>query len=114
MLGKRTGLADRLRAGADAEGERTEERFAVADRALGSREGSGQPERAKVVRDTFSFPPQEHERLKALMNRYPALYRRATRSELVRAGLGLLETLSDEELAEVLDTVERLKPGRPS
>lgn len=105
----RGSLAKGMKKGVSEEEERAQDRFERADKQLG-----GYGERTKVVRDTFSFPPQEHAQLKALMERMPALYRRTTRSELVRAGVMLLADLDDDDLAEVLDRVERLKTGRPS
>ena len=110
---KRGALSKSMKKGADEEEERSRDRFAKADEALGSASG-GYGERSKVIRDTFSFPPQEHAQLKAIMDRWPALSRRFTRSEIVRAGLAVLADMDDDELAEALDRIERLKTGRPS
>ena len=37
-----------------------------------------------------------------------------TKSEVIRAGLHILESLSDEELVEVINRLEKVKTGRPT
>lgn len=78
-------------------------RFADADLVLGN---------AKVIKTTFSLPPEEHAALDVLRglaaneNRYPF------HSELIRAGLLLLQELSSQELVAALDQVRHLSHGR--
>jgi len=70
--------------------------------------------RPTVIRKTVSYPPHEYtEVVEPLLQRVPALCRRTTESELVRAGIKLLADMDDEQLGEILDGVERLQPGRP-
>lgn len=84
-------------------GGKKKTRFADADQALGN---------VKVVKTTFSLPPEEHAALDVLRglaaseNRYPFY------SELIRAGLLLLQELSTQELGAALDQVKHLPHGR--
>lgn len=84
-------------------GSKRKSRFADADLALGN---------TKVVRTTFSLPPEEYATLDVLRglaaseNRYPF------HSELIRAGLLLLQRLSSQELGAALDQVKHLGHGR--
>ena len=84
-------------------GSKRKTRFADADLALGN---------TKVVKTTFSLPPEEYAALDVLRglaaseNQYPF------HSELIRAGLLLLQELSSQELVVALDQVRHLGHGR--
>lgn len=74
------------------------------------------PQRAqkiKMVRDSFTFPADEHKRLVEMKKRLIALGTEVKKGELVRAGLDLLVAMDDAKLLKAVAGVERLKTGRP-
>jgi hypothetical protein len=74
---------------------------------------SGQADREAAVRATFSLPGQairDIEQLRMLLGRRGVLL---NRSELVRLGLAALHRLPERELMQVVDSLQRLKAGRP-
>lgn len=68
----------------------------------------------KLVRDSFTFPEADYARIGALKQRAMAAGREVKKSEVLRAGLVALSALSDAALLETLDSVDKLKPGRPA
>ena len=68
----------------------------------------------KLVRDSFKFPPEEYAVFAELKRRCSEAGREVKKSELVRAGLMTLKALSDKELIEMLNGMQRLKTGRPT
>ncbi|MBP7519243.1 MAG: hypothetical protein KA896_02245 [Leptothrix sp. (in: Bacteria)] len=66
-----------------------------------------------VVRDSFTMPQDEYEQLDALKRRALALPMPIKKSELLRAGLKLLASLDDADLAQALAAVPLVKTGRP-
>lgn len=70
-------------------------------------------EKQKLVRDSFTMPKQEYELIDALKGRLLVLSTAAKKSELLRAGIVMLATLSDSELLAALARVPSLKTGRP-
>ena len=68
----------------------------------------------KLIRDSFKFPELEYRTFDALKARCLSKGYAAKKSELVRAGLLTLASLSDEELLKCVSTVEKLKTGRPA
>lgn len=69
--------------------------------------------KARLVRDSFTFPENDYALFATLKQRALAAGGEIKKSELVRAGLALLNKLDDDELARVLGKVERIKTGRP-
>ncbi len=67
----------------------------------------------KLVRDSFTMPKDDHRLLKSLKRRGVAFGLNAKKSEIVRAGLKALATLTDEGLKAVLGSIPQLKLGRP-
>lgn len=67
----------------------------------------------KVVRDSFTFPVEDVELIGALKNRSLQCAINATKSEIVRAGLHALNSMSDKELVKILQELEKVKTGRP-
>ena len=67
----------------------------------------------RVVRDTFTMPRSDQERLQALRERCLRGSVAVSRSELVRVGLRLLHDLDDRELLEAVRAVEKVRTGRP-
>ncbi|SAL87733.1 hypothetical protein AWB74_08242 [Caballeronia arvi] len=67
----------------------------------------------KVVRDTFTMPRFDYEKIKKLTQRCLDEGVLVNKSELLRAGLVLLEAASPEELRAAAQAVEKVKTGRP-
>ncbi len=71
------------------------------------------PARAKVVRDTFSFPQDDYQLIKAIQDRLIGAGVVATKSEVLRLGLRTLEQLETRALTDGFGQIKKLKPGRP-
>ena len=67
----------------------------------------------KLVRDSFTIPKDEYAVIEALKQRASALAQPVKKSELLRAGLKVLATLSDSALRTALQAVPSIKTGRP-
>ncbi|NKB17271.1 MAG: hypothetical protein HC770_02770 [Pseudanabaena sp. CRU_2_10] len=70
--------------------------------------------RTKVVRDSFTLPESDYEKITVLKERCLGLAKNVTKSEIVRAGLYALEALSEGQLLSVVEKLEKVKTGRPS
>jgi hypothetical protein len=69
--------------------------------------------RVKVVRDSFTMPAADYERIGALKKRSLALGQEKKKSEVLRAGLRALEALADGDFVRLMASVEPVKTGRP-
>jgi len=69
--------------------------------------------KAKLVRDSFTIPKAEYTTLNELRQRSTRLAAPAKKSELLRAGIELLKSLSDQAFLAALAAVPNLKTGRP-
>ena len=69
--------------------------------------------KAKLIRDSFTFPEADYLRIGILKQRALKAGHDCKKSELLRAGLMLLSDLSDAALLQVLSGIVKLKPGRP-
>ena len=67
----------------------------------------------KLVRDSFTMPKAEYAVIEQLKRRASVLERPTKKSELLRAGIKALSTLSDEALLAALQAVPTIKTGRP-
>ena len=67
----------------------------------------------KLVRDTFTFPKTEYAVLRELKQRAAQLARPAKKSEILRAGLGVLNAMSDTAFMAALAAVPSLKSKSP-
>lgn len=67
----------------------------------------------KVVRDTFTMPRSDYEKIAMLTQRCLDEGVVVKKSELLRAGLLLLEAASREHLRAAVSAVEKIKTGRP-
>ena len=68
----------------------------------------------KLVRDSFTIPKTEYALLEALKVRCAKLARPVKKSELLRAGIGALNGMSDKALLAAVNAVPSLKTGRPT
>ncbi len=69
--------------------------------------------KAKLVRDSFTMPQADFDLVAKLKARAIAFQRPAKKSELLRAGLHVLQGLDDTRLRAALDALVPLQPGRP-
>ncbi len=67
-----------------------------------------------MVRDSFSIPKLEYAVFDVLKLRAAKLGKPATKTELLRAGIKTLASLSDAAFLAALKTVPSLKTGRPA
>jgi hypothetical protein len=70
--------------------------------------------KAKVIRDSFSFPEQDYLKISELKKTCLAEGIHVKKSEILRAGLHLLTQLNLDELKIAVDQVEKIQTGRPS
>lgn len=68
---------------------------------------------SKLVRDSFTMPQQDFGLIAALKERALNFKRPTKKSELLRAGLRVLQQLTDADLRIALDSLLPLKAGRP-
>jgi len=68
----------------------------------------------KVVRDSFTMPKADYERLAALKQTCFEAGVSVKKSELLRAGLQLLEASSTKRLVAAIAALETVKTGRPA
>jgi hypothetical protein len=67
----------------------------------------------KVIRDTFTFPPSDHQRIKAIVQEGLQSALSINKSEVIRAGLIALQELPADKRRALLASVEKMQPGRP-
>ncbi len=72
------------------------------------------PAKPKLVRDSFTIPKDEYQVLVDLKARMTKLMQPAKKSELLRAGLKALATMSDAMIKKSLLAVPSIKTGRPA
>ena len=100
-----------------AEQEAVVERFAKADAYFNVREkglshSSVAPPREKVIRDGFTMPASDYGLIAQVQATSLQAGLSVTKSEVLRAGLHALSTMSLTELKKVLSRVEKVKVGR--
>ena len=66
-----------------------------------------------MVRDSFTIPKTEYAQIAEMKQRAMALGLEVKKSELIRAGLTLLKSISDTAFRKALGNVPTLKTGRP-
>jgi hypothetical protein len=68
----------------------------------------------KLIRDSFTFPKDEYQAIAGLKQKALGLKHSAKKSEILRAGLKLLNSLNDKAFLVALTNVPALKTGRPA
>jgi hypothetical protein len=68
----------------------------------------------KVVRDSFTMPKSDYEKIAALKQKCLDAGVSVKKSELLRAGLLLLDSAPTRRLVEAMSAVETVKTGRPA
>ena len=72
------------------------------------------PKKPKLVRDSFTFPKDEYQAIAGMKQKALGLKHSAKKSEILRAGLKLLNSLNDKAFLAALNSVPALKTGRPA
>ncbi|MDF3835222.1 hypothetical protein P3W85_19975 [Cupriavidus basilensis] len=85
-----------------------------APRENGADNGGQGGGKKKVVRDSFTMPEWDYRKLAELKRRCLDGGAHVKKSELLRAGLKLLEALPEKKLLAAVGGVETVKTGRPS
>jgi hypothetical protein len=67
----------------------------------------------KVIRDSFTMPSRDYAKITQLRAKCLKAGLSVTKSELLRAGLHALERLPLEDLRAVIESLEKVKTGRP-
>lgn len=75
---------------------------------------AAKPKKVKVVRDGFSIPKSEYAVLTELKQRSERLVCPAKKSELLRAGIMVLNAMADAKFVAALKAVPAIKTGRPN
>jgi leucyl aminopeptidase (aminopeptidase T) len=81
---------------------------------MASQSSKSSPKKPKLVRDSFTIPKSEFVAIDALKTRAIALGMSVKKSELLRAGLMVLQGLGDGAYKGALAAVPTLKTGRPT
>lgn len=71
-------------------------------------------EKPKVIRDSFTLPASDYDLIAALKKRCLESAINVNKSELVRAGLHALNAMTESELAQIIESLEKVKTGRPT
>lgn len=66
---------------------------------------------ARVVRDSFTMPADDHRLIRELQITYARLGILFNKGEVLRAGLHALKGMAPEELGKVAESIEQLKSG---
>jgi hypothetical protein len=74
---------------------------------------SKQAKKDKVVRDSFTMPKSDYDKIAALKLKCADSGVAVKKSELLRAGLLILATATAEQLIAAVGAVETVKTGRP-
>jgi hypothetical protein len=106
-----------LKASLEAEEQAVTDRFARADGVFASKDRplpiETVPETSRVRRDSFTMPDSDYGLIAHLRNRCLKAGVSANKSEVVRAGLVALAAMSDTDLLEIVQRLEKVKTGRP-
>jgi hypothetical protein len=70
--------------------------------------------KTKVIRDSFSFPEHDYRMISDLKKSCLASGIHVKKSEILRAGLHLLTAANPDELKKAIESVDKVRTGRPS
>jgi len=92
---------------------RHDERFERANEIFGNGKNLVQKNTAsEVIRETFTMLVKDHAIIDLCRSRLLSKQHIITKSEVIRAGLALLNKISDAELLEIAKTIDKVKTGR--
>ena len=115
-----------LSASLKAEDEAVRNRFEKAESLLGEKPQVSDepastahvvqesPKKERVIRDSFTLPSGDYELIAAVRQRCLKSAININKSEVIRAGLHALMEMPEEALAELVNNLEKVKPGRPT
>ncbi len=119
----RSALGSSMRAEENRAVDRKLDRFARAE-AVFKDSGAGETEsenaektsveHPRVIRDSFSLPATDYAIIATLRERALKAGVYANKSELVRAGLRLLQEMNEADFVSAVQRIEKIKTGRPS
>lgn len=66
----------------------------------------------KTIAKTFTFKNSDLQLIDDIINKYLNLKEKVNKSEVLKIGLFILSKLTDEELRDALNNIDRLIPGR--
>ncbi|MFM0198307.1 hypothetical protein PQR53_00335 [Paraburkholderia fungorum] len=72
------------------------------------------PKKEKVVRDSFTMPKSDYDRIASLKQKCLDAGVSVKKSELLRAGLMMLESAAPQRLLAAVSSLETVKTGRPA
>ncbi|RKF50643.1 hypothetical protein [Paraburkholderia fungorum] len=72
------------------------------------------PKKEKVVRDSFTMPKSDYDRIASLKQKCLEAGVSVKKSELLRAGLMMLESAAPQRLLAAVSSLETVKTGRPA
>lgn len=105
-----------------AEEDSFKNRFERAESVLGGKQPAGKSKEKengaaktdKVIRDSFTMPASDYESISQIKMRAMKAGIGTSKSEILRAGLVVLSTLSDKEFLKLFQGLPKVKPGRPA
>lgn len=114
----KSALGSSMRAEQSRASDRQLDRFARAEAVMDDRAGKSpepeKPERERVIRDSFTLPASDYQRIARIKERALQASFHVNKSEIMRAGLLILDELPEAELTSALRRVEKIKTGRPA
>ena len=95
------------------------DKFERADAALAEAKTPGATNSSaggngKVIRDSFTMPETDYGTISRIKTRARRLDFDTNKSEILRAGLAVLDKMPDRELVKVFEGLTKVKPGRPA
>lgn len=72
-----------------------------------------QKQQKRVIRDSFTLPTDDYELIATIRERCLDSRITINKSEVIRAGLHALNQMSNEELVAVVESLTKIKTGRP-
>lgn len=115
-----------LSASLKAEDEAVRSRFEKAESLLGEKPQVSEqtvvttpvaqepPKKERVIRDSFTLPSGDYELIAAVRQRCLNSAININKSEVIRVGLHALMAMPEEDLVELVNNLEKVKPGRPT
>lgn len=96
----------------------SKEKKVAADEAVPVKAGVAvkdkRAKKEKVVRDSFTMPKSDYDKIAALKQKCLAAGVSVKKGEILRAGLILLESAALKRLLAAVSAVEQVKTGRPA
>ncbi|MEY2729908.1 MAG: hypothetical protein RL584_1034, partial [Pseudomonadota bacterium] len=89
------------------------DKAAKADKAEKASKAEKPARKDKLIRDSFTMPESDFERIASVKQRALQFQHVAKKSEVLRAGLAALQGLSDAQLRAILEGLPVIKTGRP-